>query len=133
MINSRKGNKKVVVISERAQQRKRISFWDYARKKEYIELIVEWIFLPVRFSSYGLLLSDGSSEYRISYAIKPSVMDKIFEVFGIKAGRDYTGKVLLVKKKNGQITIEEGAENAIYLWISGKGWKLKIEKDDIPF
>lgn len=126
--------KKVVVISEGIVQRKRISFKEYVKDKENVELIVDWIFLPVKFKTYGLLLTDGNEEYRISYTIRAEVMDKIFDTFNIRIGKNYEGKILVLKKKGKIVTIEEGDEKARYIWVSGKGWRLEIEeKDDIPF
>lgn len=126
--------KKVVVISEGIAQRKRISFKEYAKDKENVELIVDWIFLPVKFKTYGLLLTDGNEEYRISYTVRAEVMDKIFDTFNIRIGKNYEGKILVLKKKGKIVTIEEGDEEARYIWVSGKGWRLEIEeKDDIPF
>lgn len=130
----KRDEKKVVIISEGEIQRKRIAFKDYVKGKEYVELLVSWIFLPLKFPSYGLLLSDGNDEYRISYSVKSEVMDKVFATFGLKVGMDYYGKVLILKKEGGRVTIEEGKDDALYEWVSGKGWRLAFEdKDDIPF
>lgn len=134
-MTKQKQEKKVVVLAQRETvRRERISFRDYAQDKERLELVVDFIFLPVRFRNYGLLLSDGNDEYRISYNIRPELMEQVFEVFNMKIGKDYEGKILVLKKEGQKIWIEEGKDRATYVWLSGKGWRLaNLEAEDIPF
>lgn len=134
----KQASKKVVLYSEEIRgQRKRISFRDYSKDKETFELVVDWIFLPLRFPRYGILLTDGSEEYRISLNIDAERAENILDVFNFKVGKDRVGKILLLCKRDKEISVEEGKEEVIYRWVSGKGWRLVTEvseeKDDIPF
>lgn len=115
-----------------SEKRERISFKDYIKDKKEVSLVIDWIFLPLKFRTYGLLLSDGNESYRISYNAQAEVFEKILGALGMTVGKDYRGKILLLKKQNGSVLIEEGEEEVIYEWVSGKGWRLNL-KDDIPF
>lgn len=131
-----KANEKKVVILTQETVRKRISFRDYSRDKKEFELVVDWIFLPLRYPRYGLLLSDGAEDYRVSLNVSVEKMDEIMRIFGIKVGQDRKGKILKVKRTADQTFFIEGDEKAEYRWISGKGWRLvseEIKEEDIPF
>lgn len=131
-----KANEKKVVVLTQEAFRKRISFRDYSRERGDFELTVDWIFLPIRYPRYGLLLSDGAEDYRISLNVSVERMDEIMRVFNLKVGQDRKGKILMVKRIAGQTLFVEGDEEAEYRWVSGKGWRLvseEIKDEDIPF
>lgn len=127
-------NNQIEIVINQKPLRKRIPWREYQQGKKEIELIVDWVFLPVRFPTYGLLLYDGSEEYRVSMSLRPEIMEKLMQATGLTIGKDYRGRILVIKKEGEKTMITQGKEDAEYQWISGKGWRLSnITSDDIPF